>query len=356
MDEKTTPGFHICGLLSWTAALACEAASLHFLWLFYRAPSPTLLGPALALHLCATLVFLLPALFGTRWHPPREHRLQPRSGPDLQPAGHRPGGLLPGAHLRGPAHSATRTRPGCSARASTWRWARTPTGSPASAWARCWPTEIAIEPVVDVLTGDDPDLKRGAVKLLKRMATPGAVGLLRQCLSDPFPEVRFYAHSALSDLEDEHTNRIKAINETLQTAPSAGAWRTLGREYRAYADSGLADEVARRQHLEESRAALSQSLALEPGHAPSMLLLGQVLLSLERNEEAAAWFDKCLAVEETEAEARLGLAQIAFQQRDLKALAAQARAMARSGAPRPTNPDALALHEFWSGVGEARRG
>jgi tetratricopeptide (TPR) repeat protein len=208
--------------------------------------------------------------------------------------------------------------------------------------------EIAIEPVVDVLAGDDPDLKRGAVKLLQRMGTPGAVALLRSCMSDPFPEVRFYAHSALSELEDAYAQRIKTLREQLESAPEAALWRSLGREYSLYAESGLVDEVMRRQTLEESRKALAQALALEPEHALALLLSARVLLQLGEMDAARAQFEHCQNHEDVASEARLGLAQIAFEQRDMRALAMQARAMAESAAPRPHNADSLELYEFWS--------
>ncbi|MGE4552726.1 MAG: HEAT repeat domain-containing protein [Desulfovibrionaceae bacterium] len=214
--------------------------------------------------------------------------------------------------------------------------------------------EIAIEPVVDVLAGNDPDLKRGAVKLLKRMATPGAVALLRNCMSDPFPEVRFYAHSALSELEDGFAQRIKGLRERLESAPSAALWRALGRDYDAYAGSGLVDEVMRRQTLEEGRAALAESLALEPGHAPTQLLYARVLLELDDLDEAKRQFERCAQDEATASEAMLGLAQIAYQRRDMRALAMQARAMATSQAPRPADADHMELFEFWAKAGAAR--
>jgi tetratricopeptide (TPR) repeat protein len=202
--------------------------------------------------------------------------------------------------------------------------------------------EIAIEPVIDVLQGDDPDLKRGAVKLLQRIGTPNAVGLLRQSLSDQFPEVRFYAHSALTELEDAFTKHIQTLN--------------TGMQYRAYADSGLADEIARGQHLESCRDALSRSLELEPGHAQTMLLLAQALLDLGRLREAWQMFEKCTRFEDTASEALLGLAQMAYQLRDFAKLAEQARRIAASDAPRPLKPDPLALFEFWAGVGRVEHG
>lgn len=216
--------------------------------------------------------------------------------------------------------------------------------------------EIAIEPVVDVLQGDDPDLKRGAVKLLKSLETPGAVKLLRQCMSDPFPEVRFYAHSALSDLEDSYTSLIKSLREIVSLAPGADVLRALGQEYRAYADSGLVDEVMRRQTLEDARAALDRSLALSPDQPGTALMLGQVLLELGMPSEARVRFEQCLQHEEVASEAQLGLAQIAYQARDFGQLVQRARSMAQSAAPRPTNPDSLQLYDFWASLGQAHHG
>lgn len=378
MTPQTTPERSMMGLLLWCGALALEAlailAALALLAPCFSGPlaaplvqaasllpgrsgTPGELCPAwavpLALHLGAVLLLIIPAPFSRSFYPLRSTIYGLGAGVTFALPGI---GLLGIVFARGCADLLMRHKN----KTEQFRQAVDQGLGEDTHWigrkrvGQVLADEIAIEPVVDVLSGDDPDMKRGAVKLLKRMGTPGAVALLRSCMGDPFPEVRFYAHSALSELEDGYAKRIKSLRERLETEPDAGGWRALGSEYKIYADSGLVDEVMRRQTLEESRTALDKALELAPGHAPTLLLSGRVLLQLGELDEARRRFEQCANDEETASEALLGLAQVAFERRDVGALALQARAMANSRAPRPTDADNMALFEFWAG--EARHG
>ncbi len=355
MDETAAPPPRSGGLIIWITALTLHCASLLTAWRFHTGQQPLVAVGALALLTASALTFLLPTLLARQRYAQHStiHGLATALTLCL------PGlGILGCLFARLCAHLLMRQKN----KTREFKESLEMTLGEDSRWitrkrvGQVLADEIAIEPVIDVLQGDDPDLKRGAVKLLQRIGTPSAVGLLRQSLSDQFPEVRFYAHSALTELEDGFTKRIQAIDTALKQSPSAPAYRLLGQEYRAYADSGLADEVARRQHLESCRDALISSLELEPGHAQAMLLLGQAMLDLGRPREARLMFEKCARHEQTASEARLGLAQIAYQQRDFAQLAVQARNMAVSAAPLPQKPDPLALFEFWSGLGKVEHG
>lgn len=355
MDE-TTQSSHLTGaFFVWLVALLLHCASLLAAWRFYTGKEPLAALIALGLLAASALAFILPCLLFRQWRATRSTIYGLIAALTL---------CLPGAGIIGCllallcAHLLMRQKN----RVKEFKESLESDLGEDARWimrkrvGQVLADEIAIEPVIDVLQGDDPDLKRGAVKLLQRIGTPNAVGLLRQSLADQFPEVRFYAHSALTELEDGYTKRIQALNASIEKTPSAAAYRLLGMQYRAYADSGLADDIARRQHLESCRDALIRSLELEPGHDQTMLLLAQALLDMGLLREAWLMFEKCTRHEDTVSEAQLGLAQIAFEKRDFAKLAAQAKKMADSDAPRPLKPDPLALFEFWSGVGRATHG
>lgn len=216
--------------------------------------------------------------------------------------------------------------------------------------------EIAIEPIADVLHGKDPELKRGAVKLLARIGTPAAVQQLRGCLSDALPEVRYYAHSALTDMEDEHVHRIRDLTKQLEESQDIAVSRALGLAYRAYAESGLVDDLARGQHLERSREQFTKSFDADPSDVSTALLLGQILLQLGRPDEAASLFSQCAQHEETASAAQLGLAQIALEGGNLARLSALVKDISRSEAPRPTDPDQMLAFDFWREVGSGSHG
>ena len=355
MDERNNSSQRIIGLAVWIAGLALHSACLLAVWRFHTGNQPLMAAVALGLLLASSVVFILPGLFARQWYATRSTFYGFTAAVTL---------CLPGIGIIGCLFALLCSKLLLRQKNKTKEFKlmiEADLGDD-SRWitrkrvGQVLADEIAIEPVIDVLQGDDPDLKRGAVKLLQRIGTPNAVGLLRQSLSDQFPEVRFYAHSALTELEDGFSKRIQDLSAKLKEAPSAQTCRLLGQQYRTYADSGLADEIARRQHLESCCDALIKSLALEPGHNQTMLLLGQALLELGKLREAWLMFEKCTRFEETVSEAQLGLAEIAFIKRDMGQLAKQARSMADSDAPRPEKADPLALFEFWATVGKASHG
>ena len=355
MDETIEPTHRTGALLVWIVALLLHAASLLAAWRFYTGKELLAGILALSLLVASSLAFVLPCLLSKHWRANSSSVYGLTAALTL---------CLPGAGIIGCllALLCAQLLMRQKNRIKEFKESLESALGEDSRWimrkrvGQVLADEIAIEPVIDVLQGDDPDLKRGAVKLLQRIGTPNAVGLLRQSLSDQFPEVRFYAHSALTELEDAFTKRIQTLNTTIEKTPSALAYRLLGMQYRAYADSGLADEIARGQHLVSCRDSLLRSLELEPGHDQTMLLLAQALLDLNQLREAWQMFEKCTRFEDTASEAQLGLAQIAYQLRDFAKLAEQARRMALSDAPRPLKPDPLALFEFWAGVGKVEHG
>ncbi|MBA4357914.1 MAG: hypothetical protein C0405_09340, partial [Desulfovibrio sp.] len=224
MDEKAALPSHTGGLILWIAAFALHGASLLAALSYHANGQPLVAVVALCLLLASAAIFVLPAWFARQWFVPRSNIYSLTAAMTLCMPGV---GILGCLLVRLCAHAMMRQKNKTKefresvemALGEDARWiTRKRVGQVLA-------DEIAIEPVIDVLQGDDPDLKRGAVKLLQRIGTPAAVALLRQSLADRFPEVRFYAHSALSDLEDAFTQRIQAINKTLQQAPSAGAYR-----------------------------------------------------------------------------------------------------------------------------------
>lgn len=353
--EKRPPLTHYAGdFLVWATAFSLHAAGLYAVWMFHANNQPKTAAIALGLYAGSGLVFIVPGLLFQKWYACRSTVYGLTAALTI---------CLPCVGLIGCRlaplcawllmHQKNKTvefKQSLEIPEDDFYWI------PKKRVGQFLVDEIAIEPVVDVLQGNDPDLKRGAVKLLQRIGTPGAVGLLRQCLSDKFPEVRFYAHSALTDIEDTYTKRIQELKAASEAAPSASVDRQIGLLYRAYADSGLADEITRAQHLESCCVALLRSLKEEPDHAQTMLLLGQALLALNRPREARKAFEKCVRHEETASEAQLGLAQIAYQERDFAQLAVQARNMEASSAPIPLKADQLALFEFWSNASRGENG
>ncbi len=82
-------------------------------------------------------------------------------------------------------------------------------------------------------------MKRGAVNLLRRIGSAEAVKLLRKSLSDESSEVRFYAHTALTRLEEDYAEAVEKARFRADKYDSAQSHAELASVYRNYARSGL---------------------------------------------------------------------------------------------------------------------
>ena len=158
------------------------------------------------------------------------------------------------------------------------------------------PTPDEVAPMTDILRSEaNEDDKRNAIEALSRLETPDAVETLRSVLSSESTEVRFYAASALSRLEERLALRLKALEEDLAMGRQDRSMVELemARTYHDYAYYRLVDETRREDCLE--RALVLANRAAEEGVDPeAWLMSGRALLALARYEEAEAMFTRYL--------------------------------------------------------------
>jgi tetratricopeptide (TPR) repeat protein len=209
--------------------------------------------------------------------------------------------------------------------------------------------ELSIQPVADILEGGDAALKRGAIQLLRRLGTKDAVRLLRKSLSDENPEVRFYAHTALTRLEEDHAESMALAHKRASDADPESLV-ALARTQRRYADSGLPDENISRQSIEDARDNLRQALDIA-GEAQEewRVEMGQLELHLGHLEAAREQFELALSVQPENADAVLGLLEVRFRERDLAGLQRLREGLA--GRRFDTaDPERLVVLNFWAGT------
>jgi tetratricopeptide (TPR) repeat protein len=155
--------------------------------------------------------------------------------------------------------------------------------------------ELNVEPIRDILSGDDPDMKRGAVDYLGRIGTPEAVRILKQCLADDSPEVRFMSHTMLGRIDEKHVNRIKKLQHDLEKASiedHAILHEKLGYCYKAYSDSQLLEVSTRDYYLKQSEDSYQANLSLTNSNDPNILFtLAQIYTMLNETENAKSYFE-----------------------------------------------------------------
>ncbi len=209
--------------------------------------------------------------------------------------------------------------------------------------------ELSTRPVLDIARGDDVQLKRGAVKLLRERGGPEAARLIHRFLQDPDAEVRLYAHTALARLQEELVRTLEAAEEAARRGgPDEAA--ALARLYCGCAEGCLADDALTGHYLQRACEAWERAHALNPGDPAVALQLGETLLQAKRHDEALPLLEAATQEPALALEARLALCRLHYERRDYDALAAQARAMRSVSACAfaSVDPTMEALRRFWA--------
>lgn len=108
-------------------------------------------------------------------------------------------------------------------------------------------------PLVEIFSGTDIDLKRGAIEQLVRLRTPEAIQTLLEHRSDPSLEVRYYVNAALARIKDEFDEELDAARQQMQLETYKSSDRIfLAKIYLQYSHSGLLDQELARNFESEA--------------------------------------------------------------------------------------------------------
>lgn len=217
--------------------------------------------------------------------------------------------------------------------------------------------ELSVEPIMDILAGNDEDLKRGAVDLLGRIATPEAIHLLRGCLTNPSADCRFYSHSKLARLDETHARKIKEVQELVgsRQGDEAEDLRHLGDVYRDYAESGLIEDETRDHYLKLARDAFSKSHAQNPEDPEIPVILGELSVAVKEYGEAERFFRQALKGIANPVEPMLGLCRIYYEKGDLKSLAEIVDLIQQGKVIKTGDLQKDTLFQFWAHSLEAQQ-
>ncbi len=208
--------------------------------------------------------------------------------------------------------------------------------------------ETNIEPIMDILNGDDPALKRGAINLLRQMGSKEAIHLLKKSISDSNEEVRFYTSAALKKLNDAYIQQMKKAKEKTEVEnPSAFHFQKLGEVCKKYAESGLCDQSARDYYLGLAKKSFIETLSLDPENIEITASLGYVCMEMKEYEEAEKYFKKATSIKPDHADALLWLCQLYYEKWDLKALVENLQGMNPIYHSETKDPNRMLLN-FWT--------
>lgn len=208
--------------------------------------------------------------------------------------------------------------------------------------------ELAVQPVMDILAGHDDNLKRGAIETLRRIGTVEAVNILKKCLSDGSPEVRYNAHAALTRLDESQTRQIKSAQQRLDAGVrQAEDLYRYGKRCAAYGESGLLDDDTQRHYFQMAREALVAANKKGLDETRLMLDLGRLEMNLGAYGDASVQFRGVLSREPGNPHALIGLAEVCYTSGDATGLKAVVEQIRDSVSVEPESVSEGILLNFW---------
>lgn len=207
--------------------------------------------------------------------------------------------------------------------------------------------EVDVHPIADILTGDDMGMKRGAVNLLRRIGSFEAVKLLRKSLSDENAEVRFYAHTALTRLEEDYAGSIEKARFRVDRYESAQAHAELAAVYRNYARSGLPEVNMQEQSMTQSCEEWNLACKKDPENYDYRMRLAEVYAESKRFAEAIGIYREMLSHEEYELESRLGICRSFFELGNFIALFQEVEVLRSRPGLETKDPFKKVIYDFW---------
>lgn len=112
--------------------------------------------------------------------------------------------------------------------------------------------ELDIMPLADILNGSDNELKRDAMDKLARIMSPQSIKVIASHRSDPTPETRFYATSALIRIKKEYDQRLDSLKAQLKAKPSAHNRMNLAQLYLDMVEADILDGGSSRDYKKEA--------------------------------------------------------------------------------------------------------
>ncbi|MEI7999045.1 MAG: tetratricopeptide repeat protein [Candidatus Omnitrophota bacterium] len=156
--------------------------------------------------------------------------------------------------------------------------------------------DIGFESYIDIIKGDNDNIKQRVIEKLSRNATVHSVKLLKMALSDLSPEVRLGAANALLKIEKTINDKIQtALNMTKQRGV-AQDYTNLGGQYRGYAFIGLMEKKSSDHYMLLACQAYQQSLDLDTNQASVIKDYAEILLAVGDYEKAQKFLDNGIQI------------------------------------------------------------
>lgn len=209
--------------------------------------------------------------------------------------------------------------------------------------------ELSIQSYTDIVRGPNRNLKKALISKILQEWTPGAIPLLQIALRDEVYEIRSYASTALTTIEDRMNRRIQEIKRELAEDPEEVSARyRLARSYLNYAESGLLDDSSKHHYATLAVEAVANTDSETEEDRVGKLTIEMRAYRLQGRTDDE--FDACGRILDLRAdhqEALGRLCDIQFERRDFESLQSTSR---RFLAVTPEDHPAIESARLWAGT------
>lgn len=181
--------------------------------------------------------------------------------------------------------------------------------------------ELEVQSYFDIIRGNNRILKKALIGKIINQWTANSVQILKIALRDPEYDVRSYASTALSELENRMSKSIIEQKEEVRKDPGlVGLRLKLAKSYLNYADSGLLDASSSEHYIRSAKSILDdtqESLNLDDRSRVQILTLRAFSARIESDDASErSAYDAALLLDPSNQEALIHLCGVQFQARE----------------------------------------
>lgn len=223
------------------------------------------------------------------------------------------------------------------------------TGGAGTLDQRVW-RELNVQSYMDIMRGPDRNLKKSLIGKILSEWTPNSVALLRQALEDEEYEIRSYACTALTEIENRINESILRRRRDLEAGSGdVASLLDLVAAYLDYAQSGLLDRASASHYAGMARDLLNRidDDGVPEGRLRQVLILsGQLARLTDDGPTERDAYEQLLSRWPDDREALLHKCALDFRQRRLADLRHSATALLDGS---PADHPAVEAARLWTG-------
>ena len=157
------------------------------------------------------------------------------------------------------------------------------------------PRDYNVMSFMDVMEIGSVLQKRKALSKMSTSFSPVFAKSMRRALTDESSSIRVQAATAITRIENRFHERLMKIENLYREQPNnAVVLKALADHCDDYAFTGLLDEGREEVNRGKAYKHYVEYLNIRPDDNQVRLKIGRLLIRMERHEEAAKWFKRCL--------------------------------------------------------------